>query len=265
MNAPLTISPAFAGNLVGHLGHSAFSQKLWDWAQESVKATLIVAARCRRTGQERHIECVDLLFYMSSRPSEFIDPLVRRYQFELWQHDPTLPYLEKADELQLVLLNHGDIRSGLYRRYAEQSQMQQECTLIGCADGDVYALSLYRGSDAEPFLLSELSYLREIGNFVIPLIAQHVKHASQIVCADERSIVELFSKRVVGAGVRLSPQERLACEGILTGKSGNAIAEALHVKPSTVKTYVERAFVKLNIKNRPELFVWCLLAAAPGN
>ena len=47
------------------------------------------------------------------------------------------------------------------------------------------------------------------------------------------------------------------CQGILNGKKAEAIAGDLDVAPSTVVTYRKRAYAKLGIGARADLFAIC--------
>lgn len=55
----------------------------------------------------------------------------------------------------------------------------------------------------------------------------------------------------------LSERERAVCLGILGGRKAEAIAGHLGVSPATVVTYRRRAYEKLGINARAELFAMC--------
>jgi len=55
----------------------------------------------------------------------------------------------------------------------------------------------------------------------------------------------------------LSERERAVCLGILNGKKAEMIAGDLQVAPSTVVTYRKRAYEKLGISSRADLFAIC--------
>ena len=55
----------------------------------------------------------------------------------------------------------------------------------------------------------------------------------------------------------LSERERAVCLGMLAGKKAEAIAGDLDVAPSTVVTYRKRAYTKLGIGARADLFAIC--------
>ncbi|MDX5382521.1 MAG: LuxR C-terminal-related transcriptional regulator [Rhodobacterales bacterium] len=70
-----------------------------------------------------------------------------------------------------------------------------------------------------------------------------------------------FERRRAGgipdALVALSERERAVCMGMLDGKKAEAIAADLGVAPTSVVTYRRRAYDKLGISSRGELFAIC--------
>lgn len=70
-----------------------------------------------------------------------------------------------------------------------------------------------------------------------------------------------FERRVAGAVpdalMALSERERAVCLGVLEGKKAELIAHDLGVAPTSVITYRRRAYGKLGISSRGELFAIC--------
>jgi DNA-binding CsgD family transcriptional regulator len=70
-----------------------------------------------------------------------------------------------------------------------------------------------------------------------------------------------FARRETGgvpdALMALSERERAVCLGVLAGQKAEVIAHALGVAPTSVVTYRRRAYDKLGISSRGELFAIC--------
>jgi DNA-binding CsgD family transcriptional regulator len=70
-----------------------------------------------------------------------------------------------------------------------------------------------------------------------------------------------FARREAGgvpdALMALSERERAVCLGVLAGKKAEVIAHELGVAPTSVVTYRRRAYEKLGISSRGELFAIC--------
>jgi DNA-binding NarL/FixJ family response regulator len=79
-------------------------------------------------------------------------------------------------------------------------------------------------------------------------------YAGQMVLAAraELTMVDFVSKDVVNNDTELSEREFRVLEMISTGLTNGEIAYRLHLKPSTIKTYVKRIFVKLKVNSRAE-------------
>ncbi|WP_236002077.1 response regulator transcription factor [Paraburkholderia elongata] len=61
--------------------------------------------------------------------------------------------------------------------------------------------------------------------------------------------------------VQLSRREYEICKLLLNGRTIPDAAAHLDVKLSTAESYVKRAFAKLSVRTRRELFDWALLAS----
>ena len=59
--------------------------------------------------------------------------------------------------------------------------------------------------------------------------------------------------RAIFAALRLSPQQARIVELMLRGAVNRQIAEALGLREPTVRTYLERIFSRLGVRNRMEL------------
>lgn len=59
--------------------------------------------------------------------------------------------------------------------------------------------------------------------------------------------------------MRLSRREQEICKLLLSGRSVPEAAALLDIRHSTAETYVKRAFAKLGVRTRGELFDWALL------
>jgi DNA-binding CsgD family transcriptional regulator len=84
----------------------------------------------------------------------------------------------------------------------------------------------------------------------------HVRCVSPLVLACVERHVDLHRQTQPGAGIleRLPPRERAVCERLLKGWTHEGIAADLGISAGTVKTYRNRAFDKLGIHHRNELF-----------
>lgn len=257
-----TIPLDVAAQLVTALGSSDFPLRLWDWLNQQLPITHLAAARFNQPAAKQPVESVDWLFSQGNDDPQTPDDMLRLYLAGLWRLDPLLPQIEQLDDAQLVRLRSADLQANEY--FTEMfagGYVSEETTLLTRAPDGVYAISVYRTRNLPVFQLDELMRLRQAGELILPLIIQHARLTVSIRRSSSQSLADLFDRRLATVGIRLSPRERAACHHTLEGRSAHQIAESLSVRDSTVKTYLDRAFAKLEIRTRADLFSWCLSCA----
>lgn len=147
-----------------------------------------------------------------------------------------------------------------------------ELTLIRFADLAMTMEANYRQRYFdEPGFKDKLSviYGSELGNFYINLYCRTTTF-EQIIPIDEQAAIGhllglLVSKHYQlnqsqlnqGPLAFLSERERQVCTAVLQGKKSETIAYELDVAPSSIVTYRKRAYEKLGISSRAQLFALC--------
>ncbi|WP_052420982.1 helix-turn-helix transcriptional regulator [Paraburkholderia ferrariae] len=257
---PAAIALSRAGDLIAALGSAQFPGRLWCWLCDALEphSCHTVATRYRRRAPSRCVDGVDLLFFAGE-----IDPDDTRHALDLylggdWRADTILPYVERLTDPQIVFSsNHHVSEATAYGRYFTQGELGEECTLLGSDYGEyVYALSLFRRRGEPSFTLDELSRMRQLGDFLLPLLVQHARLASVAHHSAQATLAQRFEQRLAGDGVALSQRERLVCCALLEGRQVAQIAQTLEVEPCSVRTYLGRALAKLGVANRAGLFAW---------
>ncbi len=69
--------------------------------------------------------------------------------------------------------------------------------------------------------------------------------------------IEQYNPATVIEQLPLTNREKEVMTHLLQGASYTTIASKLHISHSTVKTHCSNIYLKLNIKNRYELFNYC--------
>ncbi|WP_179400582.1 helix-turn-helix transcriptional regulator [Burkholderia guangdongensis] len=260
------ISLSSAGELIASLGSPLFPSRLWAWLRSTAEPYTYhtVAARYRRRAPSQPVDGVDVLFFAGAGDPDDTRRAIDLYQRGEWRHDTILPYVERLTDPQLVFSHNKDISTATeYGRQFEAGELGEDCTLLSCEHDYVYALSLFRHRDHPSFTLPELSLLRQLGDFLLPLLVQHARLASIAPRSDDEALLQRFDRRVAASGAALSQRERLVCRAVLQGQPVAQIAGALDVQACSVRTYLGRALAKLGIDNRAGLFAWCVAGDAP--
>jgi DNA-binding CsgD family transcriptional regulator len=255
---PLSI----AGDLVASLGTAQFPAKLWGWLHHSVEPQSyhIAALRYRRPAPLRPAEHLDVLFFAGDTDPEESRLALSLYQREEeWKRDEQmLHHVERATDPQLVLSHSQTVPPTDYGRLLAQSPLGEECTLLGCEHDYVYALSIFRRRNTAAFTLGELSQLRQVCGFLLPLLAQHARLANSTVSPSRDALHQYLDRCLSTAGVNLSPRERLVCHAAMEGLTVPQIAEQLSIGQCSVRTYLDRALGKIGVASKSELFAWCV-------
>lgn len=107
------------------------------------------------------------------------------------------------------------------------------------------AINLFRHESQPAFSDEEIDQVRRVSPLVLASVERHIALHRQTQPAG--SVLE-----------RLPPRERAVCERLLKGWTHEGIAADLGISPGTVKTYRNRAFERLDIHHRNELFALVL-------
>ena len=118
--------------------------------------------------------------------------------------------------------------------------------------GALLAVNLYRHHELRPFADDEFDAACHVAPLLLACVERHL--ALQ-VNVSAPSLMQ-----------GLTPREREVCERLLKGWTHDGIAADLGVSAATVKTYRDRAFERLGIHHRNELFALMVgsLSARPA-
>jgi DNA-binding CsgD family transcriptional regulator len=125
--------------------------------------------------------------------------------------------------------------------------------------GSLFAINFYRHQHQPPFADAQIDALGQLAPALLALAHKHLG-----ICLPglkEETRVEQFKRLTAGLqqlNTSLSRREAEVCAGILQGMSFDGIACQMALSVSTVKTYRNRAFDRLGIHFRNELFALML-------
>jgi DNA-binding CsgD family transcriptional regulator len=161
--------------------------------------------------------------------------------------------LYKADQTFLAARDHGaqqmlvhwhareiphPHRESIYSRHGLTERLSIVCR---DADESLLAVNLYRHGEQPGFSDQEMADVGGAAGLLLSCVQRHVRLCS----ATPRNDAALGM---------LTRREREVCERMLKGISYDGIAADLGVSAGTIKTYRDRAFERLGIHHRNELF-----------
>lgn len=173
----------------------------------------------------------------------------RVYRESLYRRDETFRAVREELRQKTLLLMHWNAREIPYPHRAEiysRNELQERLSIVTRDAGDaLLAVNLYRHESQHSFRDDEIDV---IGRFSLPLMASVQRHiALDNLCSPRQDVLE-----------PLTPRERQVCERLLKGWTHDGIAADLGLSSTTVKTYRDRAFERLRIRYRHQLFALVL-------
>ena len=121
------------------------------------------------------------------------------------------------------------------------------------ADGALLAVNLYRHRAQPRFAPAELDRVLTFAATLLAVVQRHIELGS----AHLRPV-----QRLQQLCPQLTQRELAVCERLLRGLTFEGIAADLHISVATAKTYRNRAFERLGIHHRNELFALALHASS---
>lgn len=173
----------------------------------------------------------------------------RVYRASLYPFDDTFARVRDqldGDRVAMMHLHADEVparhRDAIYRRHGILERLSVASRAPD--DGGLLAVNLYRHETQRPFRDDDIDQLGALSRPLLACVQRHVAVAAAPARRDPLAT--------------LPPRERQVCERLLKGWTHDGIAADLGLAPTTVKTYRDRAFDRLGIHHRNELFALSL-------
>lgn len=162
------------------------------------------------------------------------------YRQQLYRHDQTFHAARERLSGPTPLLVHWDAReipaehrAQIYDRHG----LRERLSIVSADEGDaLLAINLYRHRSQAAFSDDEIDAVAATARLLLACVQRHL-------AASRPDVMQ-----------GLTPREREVCERMLKGWTYDGIAADLGLSAATVKTYRDRAFDRLGIHHRNELF-----------
>jgi DNA-binding CsgD family transcriptional regulator len=175
--------------------------------------------------------------------------------------DPTWSAVRRCisheHELILGLQNPEDVaspefREAAYRRYGIASRLS---AYTHSTNGRIVALNIYRTSPDIAFGEGDVSLWTTMAPSLMAATLRHLelKTSSKMAASEYDGPIGRFCKELTASRCNLSAQEAAVCSRILVGYSYKEVARELNISLSSVKTYRERAFRRLDATSKPQV------------
>lgn len=178
-----------------------------------------------------------------------------RYTRGLYRDDRTFHVAQSistAGRAAMTLWNEAEIpsphRDEIYRRHGIGERLS-----VVCADADdgLMAVNLYRYSASGSFRSADVDTVQCLGYSLMSCVRKHIQFA---VPGGGQRVPDCPAEQLLRHCPTLTRRELEVCERLLRGWTYEGIAVDLGLSPASVKTYRNRAFDRLGIHFRNELF-----------
>lgn len=151
-----------------------------------------------------------------------------------------------------------DHRDAIYRRHGvlERLSLAQRSDADEASGASLLAVNFYRHAHQGPFESGDVGTLAAAAPLLLAAVQRHITLCEPAPAASAR---EQLERRCPG----LTERELDVCERLLRGWSYDGIAADLQLSVATVKTYRARAFSRLGLHFKSQLFA-AFAAAEPG-
>ncbi|MGU7784393.1 helix-turn-helix transcriptional regulator [Burkholderia sp. PU8-34] len=259
------IRPDMLGATIQAVGTTGFVGAVAAFVNDSIAADAVHLERWRASTDSASGFLVEWLGSGSGSTRYVADTLrvMDLYYQDYCHADPLFaPLRGKAGTLLVQRHIDGLAESDFRRRIFDEPGIAQECVLVHGNAHVQYALGLARVGGQAAFSTDELFHLRQMVGLLFPMFELHARTcaARRIASVSTNATSHAgFDARLERQGVRLSRREHDICQLLLCGRSVPEAAQQLDVKLSTAESYVKRAFAKLGVRTRRELFDWVLV------
>lgn len=224
------------------LGTTGFYECFLDWLQREFGTEQCMVFYC----PDRHQ--VSTLIYKDYAREASGKRLAEAYISERhYLHDPnfqTLKTLAPGD-IEVVRFNSVSGNMGLHYRkeFFETPGFTDKISILRGTEQGNYYINLYRRDPGFDKRFDDDTFTDSVCGLISILASKHFELNERL--------------RLEGPLAFLSEREQQVCRAVLRGKKNEAIAAELNIAVSSVITYRKRAYEKLGISSRAQLFALC--------
>ncbi len=229
-------------SVLEQLGTARFYDRFLDWLQREFGTDQCMVFYCA-DGQQ-----VSTLIYKDFAHEASGKRLAEAYVSERhYLQDPNFRLLKTiaSGEVEVVRFNSVSDSMGLHYRQAffETPGFTDKIAIIRGTEQGNYYINLYHRAPGFDERFDDPAFNRRVCALISILVSKHFELNDHL--------------RQEGPLAFLSEREREVCRAVLRGKKNEAIAAELKVAVSSVITYRKRAYEKLGISSRAQLFALC--------
>jgi DNA-binding CsgD family transcriptional regulator len=233
--------------LIGALGRSWFASSLLRYLSQKAPIDFFSVYDLPESGQPT-------LFLSASTTVDCSPDCFSRYRLGLSARDRTFDRAKALASSSVHAMNYWHEsefpqahRAAIYSRH----QIRERLSLVDESNSNRFlALNLYRYAAPDCLEVDHIDAIEAIATAVLACVQKHIEISERAFASPQirprESLIDLCPV--------LTTRELDTCVGLLLGRTYDGIAADLDLSVATVKTYRMRAFDKLGVHSRAELY-----------
>jgi DNA-binding CsgD family transcriptional regulator len=245
---------AAAASLVDALASSHFESALLGFVSGLANARHVAAYRFDEDGSQVVAAC-------SANGSKLALHTAQQYAAgAYWKRDPGVTIYDASEgtsaQVSSTRVSSNHVDPDLRQLFYLRPGVCEKLSLVTRRPSGVYGLSVFRDVRDGSFNEASVARVAQHSELLMSCVGRHeqLKRVSPVVSAF--SSVKELELRLATADPNLSPRERQVCARILFGMSAQGAGLDLDIAFETVVTYRKRAYGRLRISTKQELFDW---------
>lgn len=241
-------------------GQSDFLTKAFEFLNEfiSVDSCAVFKIAADKTTSAEH-----LCTFGNLKP-DLANLLAQDYISNGFRNDPMVKTALTSPHIKVRHIPGSQYPNNYRSQYFEKAGLIDKVTSIHTTHNEIFLISFYRLQSNDIFDAADFKDLQRlapiIGGFVLRHSQLTLKNVTYNRSVDEK--ISLLVNDSTQVFSQLSPQERGVCEALLQGKEEAHMAKIMGISKHTVVTYRRRAYTKLNLSSKSELFKLFLIASS---
>lgn len=235
--------------LIGLIGHHDFEAQFLPHLQDVVPAA---SYSIYRTGHQ----CVPTRFMSASwGVPDHTQACWNAYLSGPQKNDQTLDSpVMKSGHAMLCHITDQEIPAQHKALVYEPHGMKERLSVIQHESASVFAINFYRHVHQRPFTDAHLSDLASLAPVLLTLVQKQIALSTPQRTNSAARDVNHWLSKLSAYNATLTARELEVCARLLTGMTQDGIATDLGLSLATVKTYRNRAFTRLGIHFKNQLF-----------
>jgi DNA-binding CsgD family transcriptional regulator len=172
-----------------------------------------------------------------------------------YRFDPSLQVFRQQQTIGpcMVKMSISDIVDLRYRHCFELTQVRERLSMYWSDDSGLLQLSVFRSQLPRSFSAVEMNIFASLSQLIIVATVKHESIRTRPAMTVHKMAPSMLEQRLDLLGSGLSRREREVCSRALLGHTIEDTAQQLGIGKTSVITYRQRAYQKLNVSRLSDL------------